>query len=78
VRRKIGEYVYDEEERKQKPAFKDVVKRPPYVFDNNAIYIGEWSLDGLRQGKGMQMWSDGSIYEGFWEKDMANGKGRLI
>jgi hypothetical protein len=24
------------------------------------------------------MWSDGSVYEGFWEKDMANGKGRLI
>jgi hypothetical protein len=48
VRRKVGEYVYDEEERKDKAAFKEVVKKPPYELDNNAIYIGEWSQDGLR------------------------------
>ena len=26
----------------------------------------------------MQLWRDGSKYEGYWSSDMANGKGRLI
>jgi hypothetical protein len=26
----------------------------------------------------MQIWKDGSKYEGYWKFDMANGKGRLI
>ena len=31
-----------------------------------------------RQGKGMQIWPDGSMYEGWWLDSKANGKGRLI
>ena len=31
-----------------------------------------------RDGYGVQIWSDGSKYEGFWSNDKANGKGRLI
>ena len=31
-----------------------------------------------RDGKGKQVWPDGSMYEGFWRHDKANGKGRLI
>lgn len=31
-----------------------------------------------RDGRGKQIWPDGSMYEGFWRHDKANGKGRLI
>lgn len=31
-----------------------------------------------RQGKGIQVWPDGSMYEGWWKDNKANGKGRLI
>ena len=32
----------------------------------------------MREGKGTQIWRDGSKYEGYWGNDMANGAGRLI
>lgn len=47
-------------------------------LENNAIYIGEWNLKRERHGKGLQMWNDGSKYEGYWKNDKANGRGRLI
>jgi hypothetical protein len=34
--------------------------------------------EGSRDGMGKQIWPDGSLYEGFWDKDKANGMGRLI
>ena len=51
--------------------------RNPVAFDNNTIYIGEWA-NGLREGRGKQVWQDGSVYEGWWKNGMANGGGRLI
>ena len=32
----------------------------------------------IREGKGIQVWPDGSLYEGWWKDNKANGKGRLI
>ena len=52
--------------------------RGPYELDNGAIYHGQWTEDGLREGKGTQIWIDGSKYVGYWKNDHANGKGRLI
>lgn len=40
-------------------------------------YIGQFS-NGLRHGKGKQVWEDYSLYEGYWMEDRANGRGRLI
>ncbi|CAG9332185.1 unnamed protein product [Blepharisma stoltei] len=54
------------------------VKKGPVQLDNGAIYIGEWSDRWERHGKGIQVWPDGSKYEGYWMHDRANGKGRLI
>lgn len=28
-------------------------ERGPYELDNGAIYVGEWTSEGLRQGKGL-------------------------
>ena len=73
--KKLGAMVYDQPDT---PTTKTLISRGPYELDNGAIYVGEWTKDGLRHGKGLQIWKDGSKYEGYWRNDMANGKGRLI
>jgi hypothetical protein len=48
-------------------------------LENGARYQGEWLLGTqVRQGTGIQIWPDGSMYEGWWVDNKANGKGRLI
>ncbi len=72
---KLGPFKYD------KPASdsdRELEDRGPFELDNGAIYVGQWSKEGVRQGRGTQCWQDGSKYEGYWKNDMANGKGRLI
>jgi hypothetical protein len=32
---------------------------------DGTIYIGQWK-NGMKWGKGKQIWPDGSVYEGFW------------
>jgi len=42
-------------------------------------YQGEWIAGTeIRDGRGFQIWPDGSLYEGYWKDNKANGKGRLI
>lgn len=72
---KLGKFEYDQP---MSPSGKNLIERGPYELDNGAIYVGEWTKDGLRHGRGLQIWKDGSKYEGYWKNDMANGKGRLI
>ncbi len=57
---------------------RELEERGPFELDNGAIYIGQWNKQGLREGRGTQVWPDGSKYVGYWKNDMANGKGRLI
>ena len=53
--------------------------RTPAVLNNGAKYSGEWDAEtNKRDGFGVQLWADGSKYEGYWKDDMANGRGRLI
>ena len=40
----------------------------------NAIYTGE-IIQGMRHGKGVQIWDDGAKYDGEWKFDKANGQG---
>ncbi|OMJ80441.1 hypothetical protein SteCoe_19289 [Stentor coeruleus] len=72
--RKLGQFVY--------PSVPDdgilKVQKNAVKLENNAIYIGEWNTKNERHGKGLQMWNDGSKYEGYWKNDKANGRGRLI
>lgn len=56
----------------------DVHKRGPIKLENEAIYLGEWNSKLERHGQGSQNWIDGSLYEGYWQNDRANGKGRLL
>ncbi len=46
------------------------------LFQNGAQYEGEWNIStGERDGRGVQVWADGSRYEGYWKNDKANGRG---
>ena len=46
---------------------------------HSAIYYGEWEKTGnKRHGRGIQVWTDFSRYEGYWKEDKANVKGKLI
>jgi len=73
--KQVGAFEWDEDESQYGA---DLIDRGPFELDNGAIYKGSWSKDGLRQGRGVQIWHDGSKYEGYWSNDMANGRGRLI
>ena len=47
-------------------------------YENRAIYYGEWEKNGnKRHGRGIQVWTDGSRYEGYWKEDKANERGKL-
>ena len=63
---RLGAFVYDKPE---SPREKDVVTRGFYELDNGAVYHGQWTKNGLREGKGIQVWKDGSKYEGYWKND---------
>lgn len=70
---RLGPYTYQ-----KKLTLKGIIKRNPVLLENGAIYTGHWNSLNQRHGRGVQLWTDGSIYEGYWEADMACGKGRLI
>ena len=47
-------------------------------YENKAVYYGERSLSSnQRHGRGIQIWVDGSKFEGYWKNDKANIKGKL-
>lgn len=42
-------------------------------------YSGEWNdKTKQRHGRGIQVWTDKTIYIGFWKEYIANGKGKLL
>ena len=55
------------------------IKKDKITLDDGATFEGEWNAQtNQRHGRGNQVWTDGSIYEGYWKLDKANGRGRLI
>ena len=50
--------------------------RPEYIFDNGAIYKGQWKGEH-RHGVGVQIWPDGAKYEGNWLNNKAHGSGKF-
>ena len=49
------------------PLKRRLERRSPVTFDNGAVYTGEWNtVTGMREGRGIQHWPDGSVYEGLW------------
>ena len=47
---KLGKFEYN---LPPTPTAKSLIERGPYELDNGAIYVGEWTKEGLRHGKGL-------------------------
>ena len=46
-------------------------KSGPVKISYKDCSLYEWNfIEGLKHGQGIQRYSDGSIYEGFWENDL--------
>ena len=42
--------------------------RPITTLENGAIYQGEWNVEtNQKDRRGVQIWPDGSRYDGFWK-----------
>ena len=54
------------------------VKRPITIDRNGSKYHGEWDELGRKDGKGIRIWPDGSLYEGYWKADLKHGRGRFL
>jgi hypothetical protein len=51
--------------------------REEVVMNDGAVYRGQVNkFDGTRVGYGIQIWPDGSKYEGYWDADKQNGRGK--
>ena len=73
IKAKLGQFIYGE-------ILSDeaCITRSAVEMENGQIFAGEWNIKNQRHGKGLQSWNDGSMYEGYWKNDKANGRGRLI
>lgn len=49
------------------------------TLDNDNVYEGQWDAElDIQSGRGVQIWPDGSRYDGFWKYGKQNGFGRLV
>ena len=56
-----------------------IILRSQVEYENKSVYYGEWNEStNQRHGRGIQVWLDGSKYEGYWKNDKANFKGILL
>ena len=44
---------------------------------DDGFYKGQWNRDEEREGYGVHVFEDGSVYEGFWWRDKYEVRGRL-
>ena len=56
---------------------KRVYKSRTFLADDS-VYDGEWNKYNLRDGRGISVWPNGDLYEGYWKNGKFNGKGRHI
>ena len=47
-------------------------------FRNGRSYEGEWDLNETQHGRGVKLYEDGAIHEGYWRGSKRNGRGRTI
>ena len=74
----LGEFEYRDQP-SQTAANKNIAFVTELDRKNSGKYTGQIDKKtNKREGRGIQVWPDGSRYDGWWENDMANGYGRLI
>ena len=78
ISQKLGPYDYEKNTPYARLAFcsssfidAKLVKRAAVQVSDGIFYEGEWIKDArepIRMGRGVQLWPDGSRYEGFWRE----------
>ena len=62
--------IFDKNGAYKEGAFKSegvkIEERALAKLESNAKYKGQWSDSDQRHGYGTQVWSDGSMYQGYW------------
>jgi hypothetical protein len=71
LRNKLGSYDFEDDRF-------DYENLSTTKMDNEAFYQGEKNSDNQPDGKGVMVYSDGTIYEGEFVEGMCEGRGRLI
>ena len=79
IREKLPEFQYGLYQDEDNDPGVDKVDKDEATLEDGAHYKGQWNKStNQRHGRGNQVWTDGSIYDGYWKNDKANGRGRLI
>ena len=47
--------------------------KQPITLDDGSVYVGQWSKNNKREGRGIQKWPDSTIIEGYWKNDKTHG-----
>ena len=55
----------------------DLIYKVEVLVLEDGIYIGQ-TVNKERHGWGRMIWKDGSVFEGHWHEDIADGRGRII
>ena len=56
-----------------------LIQRQTHHSEDETMYLGQWNKQNdFKEGWGMQVEPDGSLYQGFWKNGMYDGPGRLI
>ena len=61
-----------------KDKYSNTFERDPIMLKDGSIYQGRWNVNGQKHGYGILITSEGSKYEGIWDKDIISGFGRYI
>ena len=49
-----------------------------FEYEDKSLYYGEWEkYSNKRHGRGIQIWTDKSRYEGYWKEDKINIRGKM-
>ena len=76
---KLGDFVIDEKElilyiQKNKNRLKNYCLK----YNNGSVYLGYFNKYWQREGYGILIFEDGSKYQGFFNDNKMNGRGRLV
>lgn len=69
MEKKLGKFVYDPNTEIETGYTDNNTVDEIYRLDSGAIYKGQWTRGGKRNGRGVQVMTDGSKYEGYWFED---------
>lgn len=75
----LGPFVYRKSELNSLKLNEDELEIRDVEKDGDMYYVGQWNAEtNSKEGRGIAVFTNGAIYEGFWKNDVKNGAGRFI